>query len=56
MPLFVEMRLMIRWDLQSPKLFAELVHRFFQGETLPDGITSVKDHFFGKAGESKKAN
>ena len=43
-----------RWDLQSPKLFADLVHGFFQGETLPDGVISASEYFAGKTGEAKK--
>jgi hypothetical protein len=48
------MKLMTRWDLQSPKLFAYLVHCFIQGDPLPEGIVSVRDHFFGKMEDSKK--
>jgi hypothetical protein len=43
-----------RWDLQSPKIFADLVHGFFEGETLPDGVIFANEYFAGKAGEAKK--
>ena len=43
-----------RWDLQSPKLFADLVHGFFQNKTLPDGVISASEYFAGNTGEVKK--
>lgn len=43
-----------RWDLQSPKLFADSVHCFFQGETLLDGVISANEYFAGNTGEAKK--
>jgi hypothetical protein len=44
----------IRWTLESPKLFAELVDSFFGDKEMPDGVVMVAEYLENVSNEAKK--